>query len=160
MNTDTPTPTRENGLWADDLVLGQTFFSGDAEMTSAAILAFATEFDPQPFHTDAAAAPGTFFDRLVASGWHTAAVTMRLLVDALPIATGIVGAGGEIAWPTATLPGDRLHVEGVIEEITWSRSRPNRATFVASHRTLNQDGEVRQRTMARLLAWARPVDGV
>jgi len=153
---EVPKPTRPDGLWADDFSVGQTFRSGEQEITAEAITEFATRFDPQPFHVDADASIGTFFDRLVGSGWHTAAETMRLLVDALPIATGIVGAGGEIGWPTATLPGDRVHVEGVIDDIIWSRSRPDRAILVVSHQTVNQTGEVRQRTTARLIAWKRP----
>jgi len=112
-----PAAVRLGGLWADDLTAGQVFRSGEQEITAEAIVEFAARFDPQPFHLDADAAAGTFFDQLVGSGWHTAAVTMGLLVDALPIATGIIGAGGEIAWPTATLPGDRVHIEGVIEDL-------------------------------------------
>ena len=98
------------------------------------------------------AARGTFFDGLAASGWHTAAVTMRLFVRSLPIATGIVGAGGEVSWPTAARAGDVLHVAGAIDNIVASRSRPGRAALVVSHETLNHRGEIRQRTTARLVA--------
>ncbi|WP_417564257.1 MaoC/PaaZ C-terminal domain-containing protein [Microbacterium sp.] len=152
----TPAATRPDGLWADDLQAGWTFRSGETEMTAEAIVAFASQYDPQPFHVDAAAAPGTFFNRLVASGWHTAAITMRLLVDGLPLATGIVGSGGQVAWPSATVPGDRLHVEGSVDSLVWSTSRPNQATIAVSHRTVNQHGEIRQRTDARLIVWKRP----
>ncbi len=136
--------------------MGHGFRSNDYELTEPEIIEFASRFDPQAFHVDPAAAKGTFFDGLVASGWHTAAVTMRLLVQALPIATGIVGAGGEIAWPSAALAGDLLHVEGTIDDIVASKSRPGRAALLVSHQTLDQRGEVRQKSSARLIAWNRP----
>lgn len=151
-----PKATRADGLWLDDLSVGQTFVSGGHVLTAEAIVAFATEFDPQPYHLDPDAAVGTFFNGIVASGWHTAAISMKLFVEALPIATGLVGAGGKIVWPSAAVPGDVLHVEGVIDKIMWSTSRPGRGSLVVSHRTLNHDGEVRQTSTARLLAWARP----
>jgi acyl dehydratase len=151
-----PRPTRPDGLWADDLHAGQTFTSGSYELTEQAITDFARQFDPQPFHLDPRAARGTFFDGLVASGWHTAAITMRLLVTSgLPLATGIVGSGGEVNWPSAAVPGDVLHVEVRIDEIVPSRSRPERVAVLISHRTVNQDGEVRQRSKARLICWKR-----
>jgi acyl dehydratase len=154
-----PRPVRADGLWLDDLTAGYRFTSDAYELSAAEITEFAARFDPQAFHTDPAAAKGTFFDGLAASGWHTAAVTMRLLVPALPIATGIVGAGGEVTWPSAARPGDVLHVEGVIDDIVASRSRPGRATLLVSHQTLSQHGEVRQKTSARLIAWNRPAPG-
>lgn len=99
----TPNPTRD-GLWLDDLVEGATFTTDTHELTAEEIVAFARDFDPQPFHTDADVAAGTFFDGLVASGWHTAAITMRLVVTSgPPIATGIVG--GAPTWPGPARPG-------------------------------------------------------
>ncbi|WP_226358400.1 molybdopterin-dependent oxidoreductase [Pseudonocardia sp. ICBG601] len=152
----TPNPTRD-GLWLDDLVEGATFTTGTHELTAEEIVAFARDFDPQPFHTDADAAAGTFFDGLVASGWHTAAVTMRLVVTSgPPIATGIVGGGADVAWPSAARAGDVLRVEIVLREIRRSRSRPDQAWVVVEQRTLNQHDAVRQTTTARLLAWQRP----
>ncbi|MFW0791827.1 MaoC/PaaZ C-terminal domain-containing protein [Gordonia sp. CPCC 205333] len=151
-----PVPTRPHGLWLDDLSVGHTITSGTVELNAAAIVEFASQYDPQPFHLDADAARGTFFDGVVASGWHTAALTMRLLADAFPLATGIVGAGVDLTWPSAAVAGDVLHLEGAIETITFSRSRPDRATVVLSHQTLNQHGQTRQKTSARLLAWKRP----
>lgn len=151
-----PKPTRD-GVWLDDLVEGAAYTTDTYELTTEAIIAFARDFDPQPFHTDAEAARGTFFDSLVASGWHTAAITMRLVVTSgPPIATGIVGGGGDIAWPTATRAGDVLRVELAIKEIRRSRSRPEQAWVVVEQQTLNQHDEVRQTTTARLLAWQRP----
>ncbi|NMO01257.1 dehydratase [Gordonia sp. TBRC 11910] len=151
-----PLPTRPDGLWADDLAVGQTFISRTVDVSSDDIVEFAQRYDPQTFHLDDAAARGTFFDGLVGSGWHTAALTMRLFTEALPIATGIVGAGVDLTWPSAMVAGDVLHLEGTIDDITFSKSRPDRAIVVASHQTLNQHGEARQRSTARLLAWKRP----
>ncbi len=112
-------------LYLDDLDVGQRFTSGSYVMEAARIKEFAAEFDPQPFHLEEAAAEVSIFKGLAASGWHTAAVAMRLLVNGgLPFANGIVGLGGEIAWPKPTRPGDTLHVESEIVEITPSRSKP------------------------------------
>src|SRR5437667_6219880 len=98
-------------LYLDDLHVGQRFTSEAYLMEEARIKEFAAEFDPQPFHLDEIAAEASVFKGLAASGWHTAAVAMRLLVTGgLPFANGIVGMGGEIAWPRPTRPGDILHV--------------------------------------------------
>jgi len=95
------------------------------------IKAFAAEFDPQPFHLEETAARASIFGGLAASGWHTAAVVMRLMVTSgLPIATGIIGLGGEISWPKPTRPGDRLHVESEVLEVLPSRSKPNQGIAV------------------------------
>jgi acyl dehydratase len=117
---------READLYPDDLQVGQRFTSGTYVIEEAQIKAFAAEFDPQPFHLDERAAQASIFKGLAASGWHTAAIAMRLLVDGgLPFAHGIVGLGGEIAWPGPTRPDDILHVESEIVEITPSRSKPH-----------------------------------
>src|SRR5262249_7430803 len=112
---------------------------------------FAGQFDPQPFHLDAEAARGTLFAGLVASGWHTAAITMRLLVSGLPLAGGIIGAGGEIAWPNPTRPGALLHVESEIVELRPSRSRPDRGMATVRSETRNQSGEIVQVLIAKLV---------
>src|SRR5215469_9405052 len=112
-------------FYLDDLHVGQRFTSGSYLMEAARIQEFAAEFDPQPFHLDEAAAEAGVFKGLAASGWHTAAVAMRLLAaGGLPFANGIIGLGGEIAWPKPTRPGDTLHVESEIIDITPSRSKP------------------------------------
>ena len=114
-------------FYLDDLTVGQRFVSGTHTMDAAEMQRFAAEFDPQPFHLDDAAAQGTLFGGLVASGWHTAATTMRLIVaGGLPIAGGIVGTGGELLWTSPVRPGDILKVECEILEITPSRSKPDR----------------------------------
>src|SRR5262245_66209630 len=99
-------------LYLDDLYVGQRFTSAAHTIDAAQIKAFAAQFDPQPFHTDETTAKDTFFKGLAASGWHTAAITMRLNVETgLPLAGGVIGAGGALKWPAPTRPGDAWHVE-------------------------------------------------
>ena len=146
-------------FYLDDLAVGQTFTSPSREITAEAIKAFARDFDPQPFHTDEAAAEGSFFGGLAASGWHTAALTMRLLVDGgLPLAEGSIGAGGEIRWPQATRPGDVLTVTSTVEAIRPSRSRPDRGMVTVRSETRNQRGETVQVLVSTVFAFRRPAD--
>jgi acyl dehydratase len=141
-----------NKLYLDDLNVGQRFRSGTHVVDAAQIKAFASQFDPQPFHQDEEAAKGTLFVGLAASGWHTAAITMRLMVDSgLPLAGGIIGAGGQLAWPKPTRPGDMLQVDSEVMEITPSRSRPDRGTVVVRSLTRNQRNEVVQELTAKLI---------
>ena len=145
-------------LFLEDLAPGQRLESKSSyTLTEQEIRAFAQQFDPQPFHTDPASARGTFFGELVASGWHTAAVTMRLLAtDALPLAEGIIGLGGEINWPKPARPGDILRVVCEVLEITPSRSRGDRGLAKIRCSTLNQRDETVQRLLANLLVFRRP----
>ena len=146
----------ENSLYLDDLQPGQRFYSRSIGISAEQIIAFATQFDPQPFHLDAQAALGSIFQGLVASGWHTAALTMRLLVDGgLPIAGGAIGTGGEISWPRPTRPGDVLSVESEILEVRASRSKPDRGIVTAKCETRNQHGEPVQSMIAKLLVLRR-----
>jgi acyl dehydratase len=139
-------------FYLDDLYLGQRFTSGSHVLDEAQIKEFASEFDPQPFHLDNEAAKATLFGGLAASGWHTAAVTMRLLVQGgLPIAGGIIGSGGELSWLNPTRSGDSLRVESEIIEISPSRSRPNRGSVRVRSETRNQHGDVVQTFTARLV---------
>jgi acyl dehydratase len=132
-------------LYLEDLAVGQRFTSGTLTVTEQEIKAFAAKFDPQPFHLDDDAARGTFFGGLAASGWHTAAMTMRMIVDGgMPLAWGIIGGGGEIAWPRPTRPGDVLHVEGEVMEIIPSKSKPDRGMVAMRSETKNQNGETVQ----------------
>jgi acyl dehydratase len=138
--------------YLEDLHVGQRFTSATHEIDTAQIKAFAREFDPQPFHLDEEAAKTTLFGGLAASGWHTAAISMRLMVKTgLPLAGGILGAGGEINWPKPTRPGDILQVVSEIEEITPSRSRPDRGMVRVRNETRNQHGEVLQVLIAKLI---------
>jgi acyl dehydratase len=143
-------------LYLDDLRVGRRFTSGTYLMEEARIKEFAAEFDPQPFHLDEIAAEDSVFKGLAASGWHTAAVAMRLLVTGgLPFANGIVGMGGEIAWPRPTRPGDVLHVESEIVEITPSRSKPHQGIVTVRSTALNQNGESVYAFTAKLLVSKR-----
>lgn len=136
----------------DDLHVGKRFVSGSHTVDEAQIKAFARQFDPQPFHLDDALAKDTLFAGLAASGWHTAAITMRLLVDGgAPIAGGIVGAGGEVNWPKPTRPGDTLHVEAEVVQAIPSRSRPDRGIVTMRCETRNQRGDVVQVLTAKLV---------
>jgi len=138
--------------YLDDLRPGDRFVSGEYPLDAAQITAFAAQFDPQPFHLDDEAAKGTLFGGLAASGWHTAAITMRLLVgQGLPLAGGIIGAGGEISWPKPTRPGDVLHVETEVVSVTPSRSRPDRGMVVVRSETRNQHGDVLQQSTYKLV---------
>lgn len=144
-------------LYFDDLHVGQRFVSGTHPIDEDAIKTFAKQYDPQPFHVDSEAAKGTFFQGLVASGWQTAAITMRLLVDGVPIAGGLIGAGAEITWPKPTRPGDVLHVEGEIVELRPLRSRPDHGLATIRSETRNQLGEVVQVFTAKLIVPHRTV---
>src|ERR1700712_4644683 len=111
-------------LYLEDLQVGDVFTSGEITVTAEEIVAFASRYDPQPFHTDPEAAKNSFFGGLAASGWHTAALTMSLVVTQGPqFSGGTIGAGGELNWPTPTRPGDRLHVRVTVLEVTPSQSR-------------------------------------
>lgn len=130
--------TAEDVRYLDDLQPGQRFRSGTQTITADEIKVFAYEFDPQPFHLNELAARGSLFGALAASGWHTAALTMRLLVTSLPLAGGIIGRGGEVRWPGPTRPGDVLRVEAEVVAVTPSRSKADRGTVRFEVRTLNQ----------------------
>jgi acyl dehydratase len=131
-------------LFLEDLVEGQRFVSEARTVSAEEIVEFAARYDPQPFHLDAEAAAGTLFGGLAASGWHTAALSMPMVIASVPFAGGIIGGGGELLWPRPTRPGDTLHVETEVLEITPSRSRPERGTVVVRCTTLNQHGEAVQ----------------
>jgi len=149
-------PQRKGQLYLEDLHVGQRFTSGAYLMEEARIKEFAAEFDPQPFHLDEIAAEASVFKGLVASGWHTAAVAMRLLVTGgLPFANGIVGMGGEIAWPRPTRPGDILHVESEIVEIAPSRSKPHQGIVTVRGTALNRNNESVYVLTAKLLVFKR-----
>ena len=147
-------------LYLEDVFVGQRFVTGTHTLTAEAIKAFAGDYDPQPFHTDEETAKDTFFGGLAASGWHTAAITMRLQAESgPPIAGGMIGAGGEISWPRPTRPGDTLHVESEITEVKPSKSRPERGFITLKSETKNQKGEVVQLLVVKLLVWRMPEYG-
>ena len=135
------TTTMANRLTLEDLQLGQLFRSRTHTIDAAQIKAFASEFDPQPFHLDEELAKQTFFGELVASGWHVVDITMRLLVESTPIEGGLVGAGAEIRWLIPTKPGDTLEVSTEVTEIKPSQSRTDRGTVTLRSTTKNQEGK-------------------
>ena len=144
--------------YLEDLKAGDIFESGTHQVDEAQITAFAQQFDPQPFHLDAEAAKDSLFGGLAASGWHTAAMSMRLLVDSLPLARGIIGAGGEVSWPRPTRPGDVLQVVTEVLSVTPSRSKPDRGMALMRNETRNQRGEVLQVFTVNTIVWRRPSD--
>jgi acyl dehydratase len=144
-------------LYLEDFAVGQRFTSAAHTLDADQIKTFARAFDPQPFHLDEAAADKSFFAGLAASGWHTASITMSLLVKSgMPIAGGLIGAGGEIQWPRPTRPGDTLTVESEVLAVTPSRSRPERGMITVKSETRNQKGEIVQILTSRMLVWRRP----
>ena len=147
--------------YLEDFTVGQTFGSGRLRVDKEQIKAFAAEFDPQPFHLDEDAARDTIFGGLAASGWHTAALTMRLLVESeIEPAGGIVGAGfDEFRWPRPVRPGDELHIESEVLEVRASRSRPNQGLIKVRTTTLNQRDEAVQVQIANLIVPRRPSAG-
>ena len=143
--------------YLEDFAAGQTFGSGQLRIEKERAKTFAAEFDPQPFHLDEEAAADTIFRGLAASGWHTAAVTMRLLVDSeFKPAGGIVGAGfDELRWPRPVRPGDVLRVESEVLEVKPSKSRPEQGLIKVRTTTLNQNGEAVQIFVGTLIVPSR-----
>lgn len=144
-------------VFFEDLAPGQIFKSGTIRVDAEEIKAFATQFDPQPFHLDEAAAHTSFFRGLAASGWHTAALTMRLLVESdFRPAGGLIGAGlEELRWPRPVRPGDELHLEVEILEARPSRSKPHQGLVRIRTTTLNQHGKAVQIYIASIVALGR-----
>src|SRR5258706_16412186 len=131
-------------VYLEDFTVGQRFVSATHQIDADQIKAFATRFDPQPFHTDDVAAQTSFFKGLAASGWHTAAITMSLLVKSgMPIAGGLIGAGGEINWPRPTRPGEILQGESEILAGTPSRFPPGPGPIPVQRETPHPKGESR-----------------
>ena len=143
-------------LYLEDLHVGQKFESRPHRLDADQIKAFAAEFDPQPFHLDEEAAERSLFQGLAASGWHTAALTMRLLVESVPLADGLVGAELELAWPRPTRPGDTLRVFSEIVDIKPSRSKPDMAIVTMRNETRDQDGDVLQIFKVKMPVFKRP----
>jgi acyl dehydratase len=144
-------------IWLEEFAPGQRFVSQALRLDAAAIRAFAAQFDPQPFHLDEEAACGSFFGGLAASGWHTAALTMRLLVGStFRPAGGIIGTRGEeLKWSRPVRPGDELHVEAEVLEVRRSKSRPGQGFVKCRTTTLNQNREPVQELVMNLLVQAR-----
>ena len=143
-------------LYLDDLHVGQRFTSAPHRLDADQIKRFAAEFDPQPFHLSEEGAEGTLFDSLAASGWHTAALTMRMLVESVPLADGLIGAELQLSWPKPTRPGMTLQVFSEVVDIKPSRSRPNMAIVTMHNETRDQDGEALQVFTVKMPVFKRP----
>jgi acyl dehydratase len=146
------------GQYLEDFTAGQVYRSGRLRVDKDQIIAFARQFDPQSYHLDEEVARKSVFGGLVASGWHTAALTMRLLVDGeFRPAGGILGVGfDELSWPRPVRPGDELHTESEVLEVLPSTSRPDRGLIRVRTSTLNQNGETVQIYTGNLLVRRRP----
>ena len=142
-------------LYLDDLKVGDSFCSSEHALDEQQIIDFASSFDPQRFHLSDAAARESLFKGLAASGWHTASITMRLLVESLPLADGVIGAGVELSWPRPTRPDDILHVVSTVTDIRPSQSKPDRAIATIETLTLNQNGELLQRMVSKNVLFKR-----
>ena len=142
----------------EDFAVGQVFKTGRLRVEKNEIFAFARQFDPQPFHLDEDAARRSPFQGLAASGWHTAAMTMRLLVDGeFRPAGGILGVGfDELSWPRAVRPDDELHAESEVLEVRPSKSKPDRGMIRVRTTTFNQNNEPVQVFTGNLLVPRRP----
>ena len=155
MSSDSP--STRTLVYLDDLQVGQKYVTGTYQLDEQQIKQFASQYDPQPFHLDADAGSKSLFQGLVASGWHTAAVTMRLMVESgIPIAGGLIGAGAEISWPRPTRPGSIVHVESEVLEIKLSKSRPDRGIVTVRNETKDQTGEVVQVMTAKMIVSRKP----
>src|SRR2546430_2933566 len=145
-----------NQRYFEDLKPGERFKSATYKVSEEQIISFAREFDPQPFHLDQAVARQTMFKDLIASGWHTAAITMRLFVQTLSFAEGAIGLGvDELRWPTAVKPGDELQVETEVVDLRLSRSKPTHGIVRIRNVTPNQRSEVVQTMAASALVLRR-----
>ncbi|KRB68981.1 MaoC family dehydratase [Noviherbaspirillum sp. Root189] len=146
-----------DGLYLEDLAVGQRFQSGEHIVDEAQIIEFARQFDSQPFHSDPERAKSTFFGGLTASGWHVAALTMKLYLSGggPRLAEGTIGAGSELSWKQPTRPGDALRLVSEVTEITPSKSRPERAIVVIRGETFNQRDELVQVFISRLVVSRR-----
>jgi acyl dehydratase len=146
--------------YLEDFSVGQTFLSGSVKVETEQIKSFASQFDPQPFHLDEGAAAATFFGGLVASGWHTAALTMRMIVDSdLRIAGGLIGAGAEeLKWPRPVRPGDTLHIVSEVIEVRPSKSRPDQGIIKVRTQTMNQEDQPVMIFVANMLVPRRPTE--
>ncbi|TQJ98083.1 MULTISPECIES: MaoC family dehydratase [Achromobacter] len=143
-------------IYLEDLSVGDVFVSKTHALDAEQIVGFASQFDPQPFHLDPEAARDTLFQGLAASGWHTAALTMKLLVESFPVARGVIGAGAELAWPLPTRPDDVVKVTSTVISITPSRSKPDRAIVVVESITSNQRDEALQKLTSKVVVFRKP----
>lgn len=144
-----------NKLYLDDLKVGDRFTSPSYTLTEEKLLAFAREYDPQPFHLDNELAKDTLFKGLAASGWQTASITMRLWTETLKINNGLIGIESNLKWPTPTRAGDTLHVEAEITDIKISQSKPHMGIVTYHSLTKNQHDQVVQENTTKVVVFKR-----
>jgi acyl dehydratase len=152
----------DHGLrYFEDYTVGRTFECGSVSVDQASIIAFAKEFDPQPIHVDPAIAAAGPFGGLIASGWHTAALVMRLIVENYLSAEASLGGAGadELRWPYPVRPGDTLRVRATVVESRRSLSKPDRGIIKTLAEAVNQDGRTVMRVTAINFLRARPAPG-
>lgn len=145
-------------IYFEDLTPGRVFDLGTVEVDEEEIIEFATRFDPQPFHIDPAAAAETMFGGIIASGWHTCSMCMRLLVDGLIHDAASLGSPGmeQIRWLAPVRPGDRLTARTTVDDARPSRSKPDRGTVTLTTEMENQDGLVVMRMQGMGMYSRRP----
>ena len=150
-----------SGLYLEDVAVGQRFQSEPYRVSETAMIEFARQFDPQPFHLDHAAAEASVFQGLAASGWHTAAIAMRLLMTGpMQFVGGAVGLGvDELRWPTALRPNDTIQLETEILETRPSRSKQGFGIVRIRNVARNQNGEVVLSYVANAMVRRRPTTG-
>ena len=145
-----------NERYFDDLKVGDRFKSETLTVTEKELIEFAHKFDPQMFHLSRRRAERTIFKGLIASGWHTAAMTMRLFVQTMNFGEGAIGLGvDKLRWPNAVRPRDVLTVETKILDARLSRSRPRYGIIRLRNLTTNQRGEVVQTMLASAMVRRR-----
>jgi acyl dehydratase len=157
---EAPAPSATRGRFLDDYKAGDRSRSAETTISAADIIAFARQYDPQPFHLDPEAAKTSLFGTHVASGWHMTAIAMRLIIESdLKPEGGVIGRGvDELRWPNPLKPGDRVHVEGEVLEVSPSTSKPDRGTLRVRTQLVTQDGKVVMSFIA-LLVVPRRVSG-
>ena len=156
METDVAVPLRER--WFDDYAIGESFEFGDHLVTEGEIVEFASRYDPQPFHVDREAAARSHFGGLVASGWMTGAVVMRMMVDHFIAPASAMGSPGvdQLRWLKPVRPGDRLRVRVTVLDVRRSQSKPDRGTIVLRQEALNQHRDVVMSQEGRAMIRCRP----
>ncbi|MGD8166427.1 MaoC/PaaZ C-terminal domain-containing protein [Herbiconiux sp. P16] len=142
-------------LYLEDLHVGDSFVTDRVVVEEREIIEFGEKYDPQTFHVDPEAAQLSFFGGLVASGWHTVGMSMRLLVSTVPLAGGFIGAGAQARWPSATRPGDAIHVRATVMSITPPQSKSDRAVVTMECLSLTDDDDVRLELTIRIVVMRR-----
>lgn len=143
-------------LYFEDFKIGQCFTSNSYQISKQEIIEFATKYDPQIFHTNEELAKNSFFGTLVASGWHTAAITMKLIIESdMKVKNGMIGAGVEVSWPKPTYPDDILTVYSTILELNEPKSKPDCGFILVESLTKNQNNEIIMREKSRIMVQKR-----